>query len=39
MVHDRLKLAIFKELLVEWDRYVSETGVDGILPENGTLCV
>ena len=30
---------IFKELLIEWDRYVSETGVVGIPPEYGTLRV
>jgi hypothetical protein len=39
MVHDGLKLAIFKELLVEWGRYVSEAGVVRIPPEYGTLCV
>jgi arylsulfatase A-like enzyme len=30
---------VFKELLVEWDRYVSETGVIGIPPEYGNLRV
>jgi arylsulfatase len=31
--------AIFEELLLEWDRYVCETGVVGIPPEYGTLRV
>ena len=30
---------VFKELLIEWDRYVCETGVIGIPPEYGTLRV
>ena len=30
---------VFKGLLLEWDRYVNETGVVGIPPEYGTLRV
>lgn len=30
---------LFKELLIDWDRYVSETDVIGIPREYGTLLV
>lgn len=33
------KKRIFQELLIEWDKYVCETGVVGIPPEYGTLRV
>jgi arylsulfatase len=33
------ELSVFKDLLREWDQYVSETGVIGVPPEYGTLRV
>ena len=35
----KIEKETFVELLKEWDRYVSETGVIGIPPEYGTLRV
>jgi arylsulfatase len=33
----KIETSVFKDLLIEWDRYVSETGVVGVPPEYGTL--
>jgi len=35
----KVERGVFKELLVAWDQYVTETGVVGIPPEYGTLRV